>query len=79
MKIHLLPFAKVVHAEWENILFNRFTLLLSLLEQCSEDTLFRLFKRCFNGTRNIHSLYVSLLRHYLDLLRQNITTNNIHK
>ena len=40
---------------------------------------FRLFKRSFNGTHNIHSLYTALLRHYLDLLRQDITTNNIHK
>ena len=79
IKVHLLPFAKLLHAEWENRLFNRFTLPLNLLEQCSEDTLFRYFKRSVYGTHNIHLLYTASLRHYLDLLRQNITTNNIHK
>ena len=79
MKVHLLPFAKVFHAEWENRLFNRFTLLFRSLEQCSEDTLFKLFKRSVYGTRNIPSLYTVLLRYYLYLLKQDITTNNIHK
>ena len=79
IKVHLLPFAKLLHAEWENGLFNRFTLPFRILERCSEYTLFRLLKRSFNGTHNIHSLYTAFLRHYLDLLRQDITTNNIHK
>ena len=79
IKVHLLPFAKLLHAEWENRLFNRFTLPFRILERCSEYTLFRLLKRSFNGTHNIHSFYTAFLRHYLDLLRQDITTNNILK